>query len=63
MAGRSMNWGAPTSSEIAYPDNESEIFRMITGVSLFGNTEELDLWLNYNGCCMSEGEPEKMTKA
>ena len=62
MSGRPMNWGAPMTSETAYPDSEQEIYRIILGISLFGNNDELAAWLDYNSCCMLESEPEKLTQ-
>ena len=61
MSGRPMNWMAPKTTEIAYPDSEQEIYRLVLSVSLFGNHDELASWLDYNSCCMLESEPEKLT--
>ena len=63
MSGRSMNWGAPLSTEIAYPASDSLIYRKITSVSMFGNRDELEAFLHYSECCMLESEPEKMSNA
>ena len=56
-----MNWGAPKTTEIAYPASDSLIYRIILEVSLFSNEDELYSWINYNSCCMIESEPEKLS--
>ena len=62
MAGRSLVWGAPESTGIAYVTGfASPIFNKIYSVSIFSNEDELERWIDYNECCMLDTEPEKMS--
>ena len=61
MSGRAMNWGAPKTTETASPDSDSDLYRKLWEVALFGNSDELWSWIDYNACCMLDSEPEKLS--